>query len=143
MDLNDTIAQFKERLAKDSSDIEAALTLGNIYYDNGDPVQSIQYYRRVLDINPDMPGVRTDMGTMLWRNNDMNQAEKAFRDAIACDPGFGHAYINLGLLLHRGKGELNEARIVWQQLLDNNPNHELAAKARQQLQENPALTIPL
>jgi len=143
MDFNDTIAQLKGRLDRDSNDIEAALTLGNIFYDNGDPGQSIQYYRRVLEINPNMPGVQTDMGTMLWRNNDVNLAEKAFRDAIACDPSFGHAYINLGLLLHRGKGELNEARIVWQQLLDVNPNHELAAKARQQLQENPALTIPL
>ena len=64
------VAELKQRLNTNSSDIEAAITLGNIYYDVGDPAQAILYYRQALDINPDVPGVLTDMGTMYWRNND-------------------------------------------------------------------------
>jgi cytochrome c-type biogenesis protein CcmH/NrfG len=134
-----TVAQLKERLSQDSNDIEAAISLGNIFYDNGDAGQSILYYRRALDINPDLPGVRTDLGTMYWRNDDISLAEQAFRDAIARDSGFGHAYVNLGLLLHRAKDNVTEARTVWQQLLTVNPEHDVAAKARELLQETAAL----
>lgn len=139
MDEKNTVAQLKERLNKNSKDIEAAISLGNLYYDNGDAGQAILYYRLALDINPDLPGVRTDLGTMYWRNDDISLAEQAFRDAIARDPGFGHAYVNLGLLLHRAKDNVNEARTVWQQLLTVNPEHDVAAKARELLQGTAAL----
>lgn len=139
MNENNTVAQLKERLNKDSNDIDAAISLGNIYYDNGDAGQAILYYRRALDINPALPGVRTDLGTMYWRNDDISLAEQAFREAIVHDPGFGHAYVNLGLLLHRAKNNVTEARVAWQQLLSLNPNHEVAAKARELMQETAAL----
>jgi cytochrome c-type biogenesis protein CcmH/NrfG len=139
MDEKNTVTQLKERLSKDSNDIEAAISLGNIFYDNGDAGQSILYYRRALDINPDLPGVRTDLGTMYWRNDDISLAEQAFRDAIARDSGFGHAYVNLGLLLHHAKDNVTDARTVWQQLLTVNPEHDVAAKARELLQETAAL----
>ena len=139
MNATNTVTQLKERLNKDGNDIEAAISLGNIFFDNGDAGQSILYYQRALAINPDLPGVRTDLGTMYWRNDDISLAELAFRDAIARDPGFGHAYVNLGLLLHRAKDNVKEARSVWQQILTVNPNHEVAAKARELLQETAAL----
>jgi tetratricopeptide (TPR) repeat protein len=139
MNTTNTVAQLKERLNNDGNDIDAAITLGNIFYDNGDAGQSILYYQRALEINPDLPGVRTDLGTMYWRNDDISLAEKAFREAITRDPGFGHAYVNLGLLLHRAKDNIKEARSVWQQLLTINPDHEVATKARELLQETEAL----
>jgi tetratricopeptide (TPR) repeat protein len=134
-----TVAQLKERLNKDSNDIDAAISLGNLFYDNGDAGQSILYYQRALAINPDLSGVRTDLGTMYWRNDDISLAEQAFRDAIVRDPSFGHAYVNLGLLLHKAKNNVNEARTVWQQLLTIHPEHDVSAKARELLQETAAL----
>lgn len=139
MNSTNSVAQLKERLNKDSNDLDAAITLGNIYYDNGDAGQAILYYQRALDINPDLPGVRTDLGTMYWRNEDISLAEKAFRDVISREPGFGHAYVNLGLLLHRARDNVNEARTIWQQLLAIDPEHEVAPKARELLQETEAL----
>jgi len=139
MDEKNTVAQLKERLNKDRKDIEAALALGNLYYDKGDAGQSILYYRIALDINPALPGVRTDLGTMYWHNDDVGLAEQAFREAIVQDSGFGNAYVNLGLLLHRAKGNVMEARAVWQQLLTVNPSHAAAGRARELLQETAAL----
>ena len=138
MDEKNPVAQLKARLNKDSSDIDAAIALGNIFYDRGDAGQSILYYRHALDINPDLAGVRTDLGTMYWRNDDISLAEQAFREVIARDPGFGHAYVNLGLLLLRAKNDVREARAVWQKLLDVNPEHEVVTKARELLQETAA-----
>jgi cytochrome c-type biogenesis protein CcmH/NrfG len=139
MNATNTVAELKERLNKDVNDLDAAVTLGNIFYDNGDAVQSILYYQRALAIDPDMPGVRTDLGTMYWRNDDISLAEQAFRETITRDPGFGHAYVNLGLLLHRAKDNVTEARAMWQKLLTINPEHDVAVKARELLQETEAL----
>jgi tetratricopeptide (TPR) repeat protein len=133
-----TITLHKERLNADSTDIDAALALGNYYYDQGNAAQAIVYYRIALDINPDLHGVRTDLGAMYWRNENLSFAEAAFRDTIARDPSFGHAYINLGFLIQKAKGDLVGARAIWQQLLDTNPNHEMAAKARELLQQTGA-----
>jgi tetratricopeptide (TPR) repeat protein len=129
------IEHLKGCLNNDISDIEAAKSLGNIYYDKGDSAQAIVYYRHVLDLNPDQPGVRTDLGTMYWRNENLSLSEQTFRDVVARHPGFGQAYVNLGLLLRHAKGNVAEARLVWQQLLDINPDHELAGKARELLKE--------
>jgi cytochrome c-type biogenesis protein CcmH/NrfG len=138
MDEKNPVAQLKARLNKNSNDIDAAISLGNIFYDQGDAGQSILYYRRALDINPDLAGVRTDLGTMYWRNDDISLAEQAFREVIARDPGFGHAYVNLGLLLLRAKNDVREARAVWQKMLAVNPEHEVVTRARELLQETAA-----
>lgn len=139
MDENNTVEQLKERLNNNVNDIEAALSLGNFFYDSGDAPQAIFYYRHVLDINPGLSGVRTDMGAMYWKNEDIGLAEQAFRDVIARDPGFGHAYVNLGQLLHKAKGNITEARAVWQQLLAISPDHEVSGRARELLWETAAL----
>src|SRR3970040_767297 len=98
MDEKNSIGQLKDSLNRDINDIEAALSLSNLYYDMNDAPRSIIYYRRVLDIDPALPNARTDLGAMYWRNEDVGLAEQAFRDAIASDSSFGQAYVTLGLL---------------------------------------------
>ena len=139
MSIVQSVAELKERLNRDGNDLDAAIALGNIFYDNNDVPQSILFYQRALAINPDMSGVRTDLGTMYWRNNDIALSEQAFREVIQRDPSFGHAYVNLGLLLHRARNNVAEARAVWQKLLDVNPGHEVAGKARELLYETASL----
>ena len=134
-----SIAALRNRLNADINDIEAARALGNIYFDSGDAPLAILFYRHVLDLDPGLSGVKTDLGTMYWRSENLSLAEKAFREVIASDPGFGHAYINLGLLLRHAKGNIIEARSMWQKILDLNPEHEVAAKAEELLQESALL----
>lgn len=138
MDEKTSIALLKERLNKDLTDLDAAVSLGNLYYDKGDIAQSIIFYRLALDINPSLSGVRTDMGTMYWRNDNLSLAEQAFREVIKQDPSFGHAYVNLGLLLQHTKGDVEQARSIWQDLVNANPSHPVAGKARELLQETAA-----
>ncbi len=132
---NVTVEGLKQRLNNDVNDVQAAVNLGNYYYDQGEAAQAIVYYRAALDVDPTLPGVRTDLGAMYWRNDNLGLAEKAFRAVIAQHHGFGQAYVNLGLLLQLGKGELQAARDIWQQLLDNYPQHDVAGRARELLQE--------
>ncbi len=136
---NNTVAALRNRLNSDINDVEAAKNLGDIYFDSGDAPLAILYYRHVLDLDPGLSGVRTDLGAMYWRNENLSLAEKAFREVIAGDPGFGHAYINLGLLLRHAKGNIAEARATWQKLLEVNPDHEMVGKAQELLDESSLL----
>jgi len=43
--------------------------------------------------------------------------------------------VNLGLLLHRAKGELIEARSLWQQIAESDSNDAIADRARELLKE--------
>jgi len=135
MDETNIIIELKERLNKDINDIEAAISLGNIYYDLNDAPRSIIYYRHALDLDAALPNVQTDLGAMYWRNDDVGLAEQAFRNAIEHDPSFAQAHMNLGLLLRHARSNVDEARKAWQQLLSANPQHELAKKAQELLQE--------
>lgn len=134
MDRQTSIALLKDRLNLDAKDVEAAVALGNLYYDDGNPSQAIVYYRLALDVDPSLSAVRTDMGTMYWRNDNIAQAELAFRDAIERDASFGHAYVNLGLLLQHARGDNNAAREVWQKLVAEQPEHPVAGKAMELIQ---------
>ena len=55
---------------------------------------------------------------------------------IAKYPDFGNAYLNLGLLLLKGKQQLFEARTIWRQLMERCPEHPAAEKAQKLLLEH-------
>ncbi|WP_455206405.1 tetratricopeptide repeat protein [Kaarinaea lacus] len=131
--IENVVTQLKQQLNDNPTDIEAAVILGNHYYDRGNAAQAIVYYQYALKLNPNQPGVQTDMATMYWDNGDIGIAEHNFREVIARYPDFANAYLNLGLLLFRGKQQLKEAAIMWQQLLDRCPEHPAAQKAQQLL----------
>lgn len=139
METTSNVALLIERLNKNAKDIDAALSLGNMYFDQKNAGLAVLYYRLALDINPALPGVWTDMGTMYWQNGNVSLAEQAFREAIARDADFGHAYVNLGLLLQHAKNKVAEARETWQQLVTRNADHPVAGKARELLQQTAAL----
>lgn len=139
MNAQNAILELKQRLDENINDLEAALTLGNYHYDQGNAGLAVLYYRHVLDLDPTLCGVRTDLGAMYWRNENISLAEQSFRAAIAQDPSFGQAYVNLGMLLQHARGNVSEARATWQKLLDINPEHEVASKAREFLLETATL----
>jgi len=126
---------WKKRLNENPDDFEAASNLGNICYDSEEPAQAIVYYRIALDIKPDSPTVRTDMGTMYWQIDNVAHAERAYRQVIKENPGFGNAYLNLGFLLMHAKNQVKEARSIWTELITDWPNDAAAPKMRDLLME--------
>jgi Flp pilus assembly protein TadD len=122
------------RLNKDPKDIEAAIELGDGYFDHNEPTQAILYYNIALLLNPDIPTARTDMGTMYWRNGNVSFAEQAFRDALKSDPDFPNAKLNLGMLLLHEKGNQQEAHTLFREVADAFPDQPAGQKAKELLQ---------
>ena len=129
------IERLKTVLNHNPDDIAAAVSLGNIYYDQSEAAQAIIYYSYALRIDPNQPDVWTDMGTMYWRNGDVAFAEGAYRQVLKTHPGFGNAYINLGLLLRDAKRNLGQACALWKELVERYPNHASTPRARALLAE--------
>ena len=130
-----SINNWLDDLNRDPDHLEAAVNLGNYYYDNNDAAQSIVYYTIALQINPDQPSVQTDLGTMYWRNGNVSHAEKMFRAVIAKHPNFSTAYLNLGLLLVRAKDQPQEGRALWQKIVDDFSQDPSAQRAKALLLE--------
>lgn len=135
-DSKQAIDAYRSRLNSDANDLEAALALGNLFFDIGESAQAIVYYNIALGINPDQPGAKTDLGTVYWRNGDVSMAERCFTEVVEKYPGFGNAYINLGLLLVNARMEPKKGKAYWQELVENFPEHPAAAKARSLLTDS-------
>ena len=131
----DYVNGLRARLNQNHRDVEAAVNLGNYYFDQQLPSQALVYYGIALQINPDQPGVKTDMGTMYWSNGLFSYAEKTFKDVIEQYPGFGNAYLNLGMLYRNITKEPLKAIKVWKELVEGYPQDAAADKARKLLAE--------
>lgn len=129
------IARLKALLNENPGDKAAAVSLGNLYFDIKDAAQAIVYYTYVLRSDPHQPEVCTDMGTMYWQNGNTSFAETTYRAVIKNHPGFGNAYINLGLLLRDAKSDANQASTVWKELIEKWPSHPATMRARSLLAE--------
>jgi len=135
-DLTTTDIQIlKSHLNDNPRNYQTAVDLGNLYYDANEAAQAIVYYSAALMLKPGSPEVMTDMATMYWQNGDLGLSEQTFREVIKLHPGFGNAYLNLGMLLAHGKGERKNALAIWNELVSHYPEHPASERARQLLIE--------
>ena len=133
MDKQTTLALLKQALNENPADSAAAASMGNYYFDEKNAFAAIAYYQLSLANNSSQPSIMTDMATMYWQGGDVGLAEYYFSKVIEQFPDFGNAYINLGLLNFHAMNDVEKARSLWEQLLQNHPQHPAAAKARELL----------
>ena len=93
--------------------------------------EAVALYRRWIDDGGALPLRHVacfNLGTLLGAQNRSAEAEAAYRDAIALQPGFAHARLNLGHLLERA-GQTEEALAQWQAVLDHGAAADLQVHA--------------
>lgn len=90
----------------------------------GEPEAAEGYLRRALDMRPDAASLWNDLGEVLRRLGRAEEAESAYRAAIARQPS-ADAYNNLGVLLN-GLGRRDEAIDALRQAIALEPTHARA-----------------
>jgi cytochrome c-type biogenesis protein CcmH/NrfG len=128
------------RLQSNPKDAAALIELGNLYFDNSQWSEAVGYYSRALEITPNNPDVRTDMGICYFYSGDSDRALKEFDRALKDDPRHEQTLFNVGVVKLQGKKDPKGALEAWNSLLKINPSYKdrprveaLMAQARQEM----------
>ena len=126
-------ASLRSLLMANPKNLEALIQLGDLYYDQGQHLQAIEWYGKALEIDPRNPNVRTDRGTSYWNLSKPDEAIAEFQKSLQVDPGHAQSLYNMGLVYLQGKNNTAEAKKAWEKLLATNPNYPNRADIERQL----------
>jgi len=121
---------YRRTLAAGGNTLRAALNLGHVYSSKHEYAKAEGLYRRVLEISPDYPLARTNLGEALFRQGKIKEAEEIFALANKSSPETRKEYprtwvaaLNVAHMHHNGHddeaaiGVIDKARIdypgVW------------------------------
>jgi cytochrome c-type biogenesis protein CcmH/NrfG len=132
------VAPILAQLRNSPNDPRLLTDAGNAYYDAQQYREAIDYYDRVLKMEPKNADVRTDMGTAYFYLGDADRALKEFDHALQDDPRHGQTMFNKGMVLWQGKNDPQAAVAIWEKLLKVVPDYpersrveEAIARAKQ------------
>jgi Tfp pilus assembly protein PilF len=100
-DLSNAHAMFLGALEQDSSSglVWEALASSSLRY--GQPHTNLSALRRAVAENPDNPGIITNLGVALWRENYLDEAEAMFMRCLDMQPDNPDFHRNLGLVRYK------------------------------------------
>jgi tetratricopeptide (TPR) repeat protein len=112
----------------------AQIVLANAYFDSAKFEEAEKYYSKALELDPKNVNARTDLGaTFVERATpDYERAISEFTRALEIDPKSAPSLYYLGIA-HLRKGDRAEAEKVLAEMEKNDPQSELVARFRQNL----------
>jgi tetratricopeptide (TPR) repeat protein len=111
------ISEYRERLEKDSKDLEALIFLGNANYDIQRYEKAQEYYQRALAVDRANTHIRTDLASAYRQTGEIDRAIEELRAVLAQDPNQEIALYNLGIILLNDKEDRDGAAKVWRKLV--------------------------
>ncbi len=121
--------EYKRILSDDPKNFEALVGLGNLYFDNQQYQQAIDYYRKALKVQPNNPDVRTDMAICYFYLNLNDLAVSELEKVVKSYPNHAKAHYNLAVV-YRRIGRLEAAKSEFEaflKLVPYGPDAEFAA----------------
>jgi tetratricopeptide (TPR) repeat protein len=97
------------------------LLLGNAYASHQDVTNAETEYRQAEQRDPSLPVVNYAMGRLAFDRADYPAAGENFRKEIELNPGFGEAYLYLGLAL-RKQGKTADSLPFFAKAVERDPN---------------------
>ncbi|MBN1485953.1 MAG: tetratricopeptide repeat protein [Chloroflexia bacterium] len=149
------VAALLARLESNPDDLEALISLGNLYFEEGvywwdqnDMGRSLDaferaaaYYESALRLEPDNADVRTDLGTMYYYQGQLRDSaewlQAAVREwelALAYEPDKIETLYNLGIG-YLALDQIEQARAMWQRVIEVAPDSADAQRAQQMLDQ--------
>jgi len=113
---------LEREVAATPDNVNAWIQLGNLYFDAGQFVKSINAYEKSLALAPGNANVLTDLGVMYRRNGQPEKAIDAFDRAREADPRHEQSRFNKGIVLRFDLNDRENAVKAWEELLQVNPN---------------------
>jgi tetratricopeptide (TPR) repeat protein len=83
--------------------------------------EAVSYLRAAVALRPESPGARYSLGSLLFDQGKLTEAEQEFREALRNQPDFAWVHNHLGVLL-ASQGKLAEAEAEYRAALHSNPD---------------------
>jgi tetratricopeptide (TPR) repeat protein len=114
---------FRDILARDPKNLDAAVKAGNLLYDAKRYAEAIAFYQQAFSLNPSDINVSTDLGTALWYAGRADEALAQYQKSLAINATHGQTLFNVGIVRADGKSDYTGAVAAWDTLLKTNPQY--------------------
>ena len=122
---------IKGILAKDSTNYDAWVALGNLYFDDQKPAEAIRYYEGALKLRSGDPSVITDLATMKRSAGKPDEAVSLLKQVVLKDSTMSQAWFNLGVIYSFDLNNSKDAIAAWKRYLDLDPLSQHAQAVQQ------------
>jgi Flp pilus assembly protein TadD len=119
---------YREILARDPKNSQAAVRAGNLLYDAQRYAEAIPLYEQAFALLPTDINVSTDLGTALWYAGRPAEALAQYEKSLAINPSHGQTLFNVGIVRADGTHDYAGAVTAWETLLRANPGYPEAAR---------------
>ena len=127
-------AQMRARLEKDPNDVNAMSVLADILANTGRVDEAVPYYEKVIQQKPSDETLRVAFGSALMHANYNGDAEQELLKAHDLAPADPQPLYLLGQLYEGWQPErLDDAKKMYQAVLDAAPDSSYAARAKDRL----------
>ena len=121
---------FRDILARDPRNLQAAVSAGNMLYDAHRYVEAIPFYQQAFALNASDINVSTDLGTALWYAGRPDDALAQYERSLSISPTHAQTLFNVGIVRADGKHDYPGAVVAWETLLQSSPAYPNAAAVR-------------
>lgn len=118
---SNVILALEKEVAIHPDDTISWRKLADKYFDTNQVEKAINGYHRVLDKEPNIPDVWTDLGVMYRRNHQPQEALAAFDKAAKLAPNHQACRFNRGVVYLYDLNDPEKAIASWQEVLAINP----------------------
>jgi tetratricopeptide (TPR) repeat protein len=112
---------YRDILARDPKNAQAAVKAGNLLYDAHRYVEAIGFYQQAFALTPADINLSTDLGTALWYAGRADEALAQYEKSLAIDATHGQTLFNVGIVRSDGTHDYRGAIAAWETLLAKNP----------------------
>jgi len=112
------IAEAEKIVATNPKHLQAWISLGNDYFDTGQPQKAIEAYGKALELDPNNPNVITDQGIMFRKVGWFDKALANFERAQRIDPRHIQSLYNIGIVYMEDLKQPDKAFPVWKKYLE-------------------------
>lgn len=124
---------YRDILARDPRNVQAAISAANWLYDAQRYVEAIPFYQQALALDSKNINVSTDLGTALWYAGRPTEALAQYERSLALNSTHAQTLFNIGIVKSEGTRDYAGAIAAWEKLLAANPTYANAAAVRDKI----------
>jgi len=99
--------------------------LGAAWYEKGDYVKAVEYYKKAIRLNQDFAEAINNLGVIYSKQGNLDIAMDCYKKATRIDPNYAEAFNNIGVVFYK-QGYLQKAIELFERAIEKDSNCDKA-----------------